>query len=929
MNIGETDKDLTIQEGVLSFDLVETVNLDYRNLNIQVGAELQASPGIVNYQGNWNNQGGLFNANNGNWVWDNTGGNRTYASTQVDTFYNFNYAPAANRVLTMAADDSIYVVNKLELTNGRVNTGHFLVLDTAYLFATYDDATADLWFVGDVTSNFIIEAAQGNFDKFIVKDNPTDTVFFQPLTGNSLTIGETDKDLTIQEGVLSFDLVQTANLDYSDIFIQAGAQLQASPGITRYQGDWNNIGGDFDHNDGTWIADLGNNRTFTSHQTDSFYRLIFETAANNRALTITAGDEFAVEQALFLNQGRIVNGNVIVLDTLEINANYDNGTSDIHFEGSNDGTFISNATRGRHDLFISKDNPQLKVDFIDEDGGVLNVGNANMDLFVLEGRVEHPSNDPVNYSFTNVDLFSGGTFQPNSGTLNFFGNWNNNQGKLEANGGTFIFTNNTNRSYLTTEVDTFFNFTYNSSGNRVLSMGSVDTIRVINQVDLVNGRIRTGFISAMGDVRVRGTYDADNLQASLQFVGPNPQSFDLTGGVAQMDGDIYFDKSVAKDVTLNSLLDLDRGGQAMHFNKGYLVTTQTNILFVDGAHPMIGPNDSSFVKGPVTKRGNQTFTFPIGDTIYAPMTISNISSGSAQFRGQYFKNDPTDDAFDAANLGAGLNNVSINEYWLLDRVATTATCRVNLSWRPTSGVAVPAEITVARWNSGASQWEDQGASFFTGDFNNGSVTSPVLSTFSPFTLASTSINNPLPVTYKYFEATAQASSNLLEWVTVSELNAAYFEVEKSLDGDQWQSIGRIEANGNSNREIYYHYTDFDIKNNLTYYRLKQVDFDGTTDSTEVRIIDRTSNKSGSSISVYPNPTLDGTVYINLENRADENVELLIYSLDGQQMFSTVYSNIEGFSAQRIRLELSNFPKGTYIMQFNKADGIETKKLIVL
>ncbi len=926
LTIGETDRDLTIQEGILSFDLVDTVNLDYGDLIIQPGAQLQASPGTLNYQGNWNNQGGLFNANQGNWIWDNTGGNRTYVSTVVDTFFNFNYNPGNDRVLTMAANDSIYIENKLELTNGRVNTGHFLVLDTAFLYATYDDATADLWFVGDVTSNFIIEAAQGNFDKFIVKDNPTDTVFFQPLTGNSLTIGETDKDLTIQEGILSFDLVETANLDYSDIFIQAGAKLQASAGTTRYQGNWNNIAGGFDHNDGTWIYDLGGDRTYTSHQVDTFFRMIFQPPSGNSDLTITTGDAFAVEQALFLDESGILNGSVFVLDTLEINANYDNnGSADIFFTGSTDGTFISNSANGNHDIFINKSTPNFKVDFIDENGGELNSGNTATDLFVLEGRVEFPNNNPVNFNFSNLNLFDGGTFQAPFDTLNFIGNWNNNLGKFEANGGSFFYLNSGDRNFITTEVDTFFNFTYNPNGNRILNMGSVDTIRVINQVDLVNGRIRTGFISAIGDVTVRSTYDGDNLQASLQFVGPNPQTFDLTGGVAQMDGDIYFDKSIAEDVSLNSVLDIDRGGQAIHFNKGYLVTTQTNVLLVDGSHAMIGPSDSSFVKGPVAKRGNQTFTFPVGDTIYAPITISSISNGSALFRAEYFNNDPSEDTYDVSNLEAGLNNVSTNEYWLLDRLATTASCRVNLSWRPTSGVDVPAELTIARWSNSTMQWEDQGSSFTTGDANNGAITSPAINNFSPFTLASTSVNNPLPVTYKYFDAIKLQSSNLLEWVTLSEVNADYFDVEKTIDGKVWTPIGRVDANGNSNAEIKYQFTDFDIKSNIIYYRLKQVDFDGTTEYSEERSINR-SIKNELELIIFPNPVSDGRVTVSIKNTVEESINVSILSIQGKLIYSQTTSSSQ---LQRLDLDVSNFSKGTYFIRIDKPSGITTKKLIII
>jgi len=925
--IGRTDRDLTIQEGVLSFALVDTVDLIYGDLNIEPGAQLQASSGIMSYQGNWDNQGGLFNANGGNWIWDNSA-NRNYRSTEVDTFFNFQYAPTSgNAALSSLFNDSIYIRNKLELTEGRILNGHLLAEDTAILYSTYDDGTADIWFVGSTPSNFIIESAEGNFDKFIRKDSPSDTVYFQPLIGTSLNIGETDRDLTIQEGVLSFAFVDQANLDYSDINIQAGASILATSGVTRYQGSWNNIAGGFNHNEGTWIFDLGGDRNFTSHQTDTFFRMIFNPPSGNSDLFITAGDEFTVEQALFLEQSGIINGTIRLLDTLEINAGYDNnGNADLYFEGSTDGTFLCNNTNVDHDIFINKSSANHRVEVLDENGGALNFGLANQNLSLLEGRLEFPANDPVNTSFANTLLSLGSVYQAPMGTIVFNGDWDNNQGKLEANDGTFIFQPTANRNYATTEVDTFFNFTYSANGNRFTNMGAGDTIRVMNDLNLVNGRIRDGVLSAAGDVLVSNTYDGDNLQADLQFVGPNPQAFEVSSGAAVMDGDIIIDKSIAEDITLNSEIDIDRGGQSITFNKGYLLSTQTNLLFIDGAHNMIGANDSSFVKGPVTKRGNQNFSFPLGDTVYAPITISNITSGAAQFRAEYIRKDPSDDSYDASLLDLGLNNVSIIEYWQLDRLVSGASCRVNLSWRPTSAVNVPAELTVARWNSSTLEWEDAGTTAFTGDPNNGTVTSASVGNFSPFALASTSINNPLPVTYKYFEASAGPYSNLLEWVTLSEINADYFLVQRSTDGLEWTEVGSVSANGNSTSEIKYQLTDLNVDESVLYYRLKQVDFDGAYEYSEIRVIDRES-KVNPEVHIYPNPVRrDGTATISLSNFSDSRPLVSLISMQGLKVFQR---QLNLSPSHKFDVDLSTLTKGTYIIRVESSGETMIRKLIVL
>jgi hypothetical protein len=85
---------------------------------------------------------------------------------------------------------------------------------------------------------------------------------------------------------------------------------------------------------------------------------------------------------------------------------------------------------------------------------------------------------------------------------------------------------------------------------------------------------------------------------------------------------------------------------------------------------------------------------------------------------------------------------------------------------------------------------------------------------------------PLPVELLYFEGYYYNSLNRLKWSTASEQNSHYFDIEHSVDGELWNSVGLIAAAGNSNQKINYEYSVMIENFTINYYRLKQIDFNG-------------------------------------------------------------------------------------------------------
>ena len=90
-----------------------------------------------------------------------------------------------------------------------------------------------------------------------------------------------------------------------------------------------------------------------------------------------------------------------------------------------------------------------------------------------------------------------------------------------------------------------------------------------------------------------------------------------------------------------------------------------------------------------------------------------------------------------------------------------------------------------------------------------------------------------------FEGNVINDVNVLEWETASENNSDYFDVEWSMDGEIWRTIGDVKASGNSTESINYNFTHHNYQKGFNYYRLVQVDIDGKSEIYGPVVIDNT------------------------------------------------------------------------------------------
>jgi len=174
------------------------------------------------------------------------------------------------------------------------------------------------------------------------------------------------------------------------------------------------------------------------------------------------------------------------------------------------------------------------------------------------------------------------------------------------------------------------------------------------------------------------------------------------------------------------------------------------------------------------------------------------------------------------------------------------------------------------------------------------------------TIASISAGTPLPIKLIEFNAIPTQNQEVeLTWQTASEINNDYFTIERSKDGINWNEIGEVEGAGNSSITLDYNLLDPLPFLGVSYYRLKQTDYDGQFTYSEKRkiIFDNGTNRK---VSIYPNPTYSKVIVSGVHS------ELTIYNMIGEIINHKIMQQV--LSSTSIQLDLNSLPVGIYYIK---------------
>lgn len=185
--------------------------------------------------------------------------------------------------------------------------------------------------------------------------------------------------------------------------------------------------------------------------------------------------------------------------------------------------------------------------------------------------------------------------------------------------------------------------------------------------------------------------------------------------------------------------------------------------------------------------------------------------------------------------------------------------------------------------------------------------------------------NPLPIELMEFYALKNKEHALLLWKTGTEINNAFFSIEKAFDGLTFNEIGTIPGAGNSNYPINYHFVDSNPINGINYYRLRSIDYDGNFETSKMVALDFTETESLNSIFIYPNPISAGEA-IHMILPGNEKICLEIYYISGtlMQREESIISPESGIYS----LTLNQYNPGIYMLVINGESFHNESKFII-
>jgi hypothetical protein len=329
-----------------------------------------------------------------------------------------------------------------------------------------------------------------------------------------------------------------------------------------------------------------------------------------------------------------------------------------------------------------------------------------------------------------------------------------------------------------------------------------------------------------------------------------------------------------------------------------------------------------------TTTTSTTYNFPLGDaTHYTPMSVTLNTGSSVNVNAQISMY-----LIASTHPMIGVPGPAyLSRYWTAEPANFGGSYDYNVSYTYADADIVGIEANLKPYKYHGGTWVSSVGSGFPSNMGT-AVVSPGtntiswngLTTFSDFT--GNGNGSPLPISLLDFDAVPLLENVLLTWTTASETNNDFFTLERSQDGVHFDEIITVDGAGNSNQILQYKSTDFTPLNGTSYYRLKQTDFDGKFDYSNLKAVNFNKPIQTQLWSIFPNPTNLNGVYIKNTNIDAKQVTLKIIDLTGKVIKMETINNINANASLFVGFE--NISTGMYMLELNDEMNSTNTHLII-
>ncbi len=599
------------------------------------------------------------------------------------------------------------------------------------------------------------------------------------------------------------------------------------------------------------------------------------------------------------------------------------GTLNVDGSWTNVGTYTAVAdaltqvflTASTGNILIETGGDPFEILFIDSDKGAGDgdavfqtvdpiIANARFDIVDGTFQVTNPTHTITIDNTVGISVFrvqAAGTFVHGNGTVN-----------LQTTGTEII---------LESLGSNLFNVVTSGSSNVLL----LAAITIENNLTLgTDVNAGSANITLVGNLSNTGTFTS--ATSTLSLTGTATQTITSAGGIGFNNLTVNNTSAIHPQIALNDVVTVTG---TLTLTDGVISSSNTDFIHVNGG-TLSGGSSASYVDGPLQMTASTDLTFHVGDgLIYARIGAESLT-GSNGFTAQYF-DAAAPNPGNVSQGGGPLNHVSGAEYWDLARLSGTSDPLVRLYWEDGTRSDITdltnSDLVVAHYTAG--NWESEGQGVLTGTAAAGTVrSSSNLTSLSPITFGSAFNLNALPIELLSFKAEALESTVKLTWETASELNNDYFTLLKSKDGENYEEVTTIIGAGNSTEVLAYSFVDERPLNGISYYKLTQTDFDGTTAEAGVVLVKMANNSQELTLVSYPNPFNDQGLALNLSGlNSDELVEVIIVDAFGRQQYlENQQADTSGYLNFTIS-EVNKWDSGVYVVRVLTEKGVIQTKII--
>ncbi|MCB0397222.1 MAG: T9SS type A sorting domain-containing protein [Flavobacteriales bacterium] len=479
---------------------------------------------------------------------------------------------------------------------------------------------------------------------------------------------------------------------------------------------------------------------------------------------------------------------------------------------------------------------------------------------------------------------------------------------------------------------TYYNLTLSGSGTKTLC-GNID---VDNDLQLTDSGITLDASGSDYTINIGGKWNNSGTftaqAGEVIFDGTGTQN--LTASSAQTFYNLTINKpsgyvKLLRNISINGTLDMSSGNLDLGAFDATISSTGT----------ITNGSSTSYVQADGVGEINKLYgavpaaaiTFPLGDVNdYSPFTFT---LNDATLAGGAFVSVNLRDAKHPQMNGT---NDYISRYWTVtpsgiscnggcDGGAGDISYDMSYIYTDADVNGTEGNIKPMKYSSGA--WTD-GGSVATG---TNTLTWNGVTSFSD--VSGGFAGEVLPVELIEFDARLNEMVVDLKWITATEINNDFFTIERSRDGIHFERLDTVKASGNSSTLRVYQLTDPKPYQGISYYRLRQTDYDGHSkqfDPVAIYVTNPSDLVDDSQLNIFPNPVKGSEeLYVSAEGLKDlVETKLVIFDIFGKQMYSRKLTNDSSGRIISILSLEGRIPPGIYIVTVASENRVLHRKIIV-